>query len=87
MVDMVLWFAGDDLEEISATMRPRADTGVEETAVFKIRFARGARGAVPRDASSADLLFDGGHLWKSGANNAARVELLAVRDRGVEHWP
>ncbi|MGA3221092.1 MAG: Gfo/Idh/MocA family oxidoreductase [Acidimicrobiales bacterium] len=42
LVDMVLWFAGDDPVEISGTVRRRADTGVDDTSTFQIGFSQGA---------------------------------------------
>jgi predicted dehydrogenase len=42
LVDMVLWFAGDEPVEVSAHLRPRAGTGAEDTAAFLVQFARGA---------------------------------------------
>lgn len=42
LVDMVLWFAGDDPVEVSAHVRRRDDTGVDETSTFLVHFARGA---------------------------------------------
>jgi phthalate 4,5-cis-dihydrodiol dehydrogenase len=42
LVDTILWFVGDDLVEVSANVRRRADTGADETSTFQIRFAGGA---------------------------------------------
>ena len=42
LVDLLLWFAGDDPVEISGSVRRRTDTGVDDTSAFQIRFARGA---------------------------------------------
>ena len=42
LVDMLLWFAGDDPVEISGTVQRRADTGVDETSAFQIGFSQGA---------------------------------------------
>jgi predicted dehydrogenase len=42
LVDMLLWFAGDDPVEISGTVRRRAGTGVDETSAFQIGFSQGA---------------------------------------------
>jgi UDP-N-acetyl-2-amino-2-deoxyglucuronate dehydrogenase len=42
LVDMILWFAGDDPVEISGSIRRRADTGADDTSAFQIHFARGA---------------------------------------------
>ncbi len=42
LVDMLLWFLDDDPVEVSGTIRRRADTGVDDTSAFQIRFARGA---------------------------------------------
>jgi predicted dehydrogenase len=41
LVDMILSFAGDDPVEISADVSRRADTGVDVTSAFGIRFATG----------------------------------------------
>ncbi len=42
LVDMLLWFAGDDPVEISGTVRRRAVTGVDDTSTFQIGFSHGA---------------------------------------------
>ncbi|MDA8300176.1 MAG: Gfo/Idh/MocA family oxidoreductase [Actinomycetota bacterium] len=42
LVDMVLWFAGDDPVEVSAHVRRRDDTGADDTSAFLVQFARGA---------------------------------------------
>jgi predicted dehydrogenase len=42
LVDMVLWFAGDDPVEVSAHVRRRDDTGADDTSTFLVQFARGA---------------------------------------------
>jgi predicted dehydrogenase len=42
LVDMLLWFIGDDPVEISATIRRRPDTAVDDTSTFQMRFAGGA---------------------------------------------
>ena len=42
LVDTILWFMGDNLVEVSADVRRRADTGADETSAFQIRFAAGA---------------------------------------------
>jgi predicted dehydrogenase len=41
LVDMVLWFAGDQPIEVSGDVRRRADTGADDTSAFQVRFARG----------------------------------------------
>jgi predicted dehydrogenase len=42
LVDMVLWFADDDPVEVSAHLRRREGTGIEDTSAFLVQFARGA---------------------------------------------
>jgi predicted dehydrogenase len=42
LVDMLLWFICDDPVEVSGSIRCRPDTGLDDTAAFQIRFARGA---------------------------------------------
>ena len=42
LVDEVLWLVGDEPIEVAADVRYRADTGVDETCAFSLRFARGA---------------------------------------------
>lgn len=42
LVDEVLWLVGDEPVEVAADVRYRADTGVDETCAFSLRFARGA---------------------------------------------
>ena len=40
LVDMILWFVGDDVAEVSGSIRRRADA--DDTSAFQIHFARGA---------------------------------------------
>jgi predicted dehydrogenase len=42
LVDMALWFAGDEPIEVSGDVQRRADTGADDTSAFQVRFARGA---------------------------------------------
>jgi predicted dehydrogenase len=42
LIDQVLWYLKDDPVEVYANMRFRSDTGLDETSVFQVRFARGA---------------------------------------------
>jgi len=42
LVDMVLWFAGDDVVDVSGHIRRRAGIEIDETSTFEIRFAGGA---------------------------------------------
>ena len=42
LVDLVLWFVGDRPAEVSATVTRQADDGIDVTAAFQVRFARGA---------------------------------------------
>jgi len=42
LVDMVLWFIDDEPVEIFGSIRPRADTNVDDTSTFQVRFLRGA---------------------------------------------
>jgi predicted dehydrogenase len=42
LVDMMLWFLGDDPVEVSGNVRRRTDTGADDTSAFQVRFARGA---------------------------------------------
>jgi predicted dehydrogenase len=41
LVDEILWYADDDPVAVFADVRSRADTGVDETSAFQIRFAGG----------------------------------------------
>jgi predicted dehydrogenase len=42
LIDMVLWFLGDQPIEVSGDVQRRADTGADDTSAFQVRFARGA---------------------------------------------
>jgi predicted dehydrogenase len=42
LVDMLLWFAGDDVAEVSGTIRRRVGTGTDDTSAFQLQFRRGA---------------------------------------------
>jgi len=42
LVDQALWYLQDDPVEVYATTRFQSDTGLDETSVFQVRFARGA---------------------------------------------
>jgi predicted dehydrogenase len=42
LVDMLLWFAGDEVAEVSGSIRRRADTGTDDTSAFRIHFGGGA---------------------------------------------
>lgn len=42
LVDEILWYANDDPVAVYADVRTHTDTGVDETSVFQIRFAKGA---------------------------------------------
>jgi UDP-N-acetyl-2-amino-2-deoxyglucuronate dehydrogenase len=42
LVDLVLWFVGDRVSEVSATISRQTDDDIDETAAFQIFFARGA---------------------------------------------
>ena len=42
LVDMALWYAGDEPVDVRGDMQRRADTGADNTTAFQIRFARGA---------------------------------------------
>ncbi len=42
LVDLVLWFAGDRVSEVSATVSRQSADDIDETAAFQILFARGA---------------------------------------------
>lgn len=42
LVDQILWYTNDDPVAVFADLRTRADTGVDETSAFQIRFAGGA---------------------------------------------
>ena len=42
LVDMLLWFAGDEVAEVSGSIRRRAGVGTDDTSAFQIHFARGA---------------------------------------------
>jgi predicted dehydrogenase len=42
LIDQVLWYLQDDPVEVYAITRFRSDTGLDETSVFQVRFARGA---------------------------------------------
>ena len=42
LVDMLLWFAGDDVADVSGTISRRAGTGTDDTSAFQLRFRRGA---------------------------------------------
>jgi predicted dehydrogenase len=42
LVDEVLWFVSDEPVQVSADVRYRVDSGVDETCAFRIRFSKGA---------------------------------------------
>ena len=42
LVDQALWYLQDDPVEVVATTRFQVDTGLDETSVFQVRFAKGA---------------------------------------------
>jgi predicted dehydrogenase len=42
LADMLLWFVGDDVAEVSSSIRPRAGAGTGDTSAFQIHFACGA---------------------------------------------
>ena len=42
LVDMVLWFLGDQPVEVWGDVQRRVDTGADDTSAFQLRFARGA---------------------------------------------
>ena len=41
LVDLALWYAGDEPADVDANVRRRADTGADETTALRIRFTRG----------------------------------------------
>ncbi|MBI3910825.1 MAG: Gfo/Idh/MocA family oxidoreductase [Armatimonadetes bacterium] len=74
LVDMFLWFLGDDAVEVYADVRRRADTGADDTSAFQVRFARGAvaQGLVTQAAASffytLDIQGRDGRVFLRGAN-------------------
>jgi predicted dehydrogenase len=42
LVDLALWYAGDEPADVHANMRRRADTGADETTTLEIRFRHGS---------------------------------------------
>jgi predicted dehydrogenase len=74
LVDMLLWFAGDDAVEVSGSIRRRADTGADDTSAFQILFGRGATAQclVTQAASTffftVDVIGNGGRVTLRGWN-------------------
>jgi predicted dehydrogenase len=74
LVDMLLWFAGDDAVEVSGNIRRRADTGTDETSAFQIHLSRGviAQCVVTQAASTfffaVDVIGNAGRVTLRGWN-------------------
>jgi predicted dehydrogenase len=75
LVDMLLWFAGDDLVEIAGSIRRRADTGTDDTSAFEMHFGGGAVAQCPVTQAASTFFFGADVI-----GNAGRVTL-----RGW-HW-
>ena len=74
LVDEILWLLGDDPTEVTADIRTRADTGVDETTAFQIAFAHGvtAQCLVTQAASGffnhLDIIGSEGRIGLRGAD-------------------
>ncbi len=58
LVDLLLWFLGDEPVEVYAAVPRRADTGADATSAFQIRFANEALAQCPVTQSASTFFYE-----------------------------
>jgi predicted dehydrogenase len=92
LVDMVLWFANDEVAEVSANIRRRPGTAIDATSTFEMRFSRGgtAQCLVTQDAPTffftIDVLGRSGRVTLRGWNFLQfEIEVASTTDALYAH--
>ncbi|MBK8021065.1 MAG: Gfo/Idh/MocA family oxidoreductase [Chloroflexi bacterium] len=71
LIDMVLWFVEDEPIMVQASVEHRPDTGADQTAAFRVHFAKGAVAQCLTTQATAGFFYDF-HIWGSDGDIALR---------------
>ena len=67
LIDLALWFVGDEPTSVWASVRPRLDTGVDDTSTIQLQFSEGRVAQFLVTQSAAAFFYDLTIIGRSGS--------------------